>query len=142
MMRSRDFQMPKISGSHCVNSGPQFRSCPLDASQVIAGKFEDGNLPSRKVLLVTDILIRGDEQIELRLRLLDQFSILEAAPTSPLSCSALVSVKQLVQWPWDALVQENLHAEAVNTASWESSNKPHAASRETEGKHSRNSSKE
>jgi hypothetical protein len=123
-----------------IRSGAQVESCPLDAPQVIVGKFEDRDSPPRKILLVADILIRGDEHIELCLRKLDQVSILEAAPASPLSRSALVSVKQLVQWPRDAFVQKNLHADAVNTASCESPSNPHAASRETEGKHSRNSS--
>ena len=39
-----------------------------DAAQVVGGEFEDGDAAPGEVLLVADVLVTGDEKIELRLR--------------------------------------------------------------------------
>jgi hypothetical protein len=134
--------MPKFTGGQRLDSRAQFCGCVLDATQVVAGKFENGDSSSGQVLLIADILIRGDEQIELGLRLLDQVSVLETAPTLALGGGALVPGKELVERPRDTLVQEHPNAAEANTACCESSSNLVAASRDTEGKHSRNSSSE
>jgi hypothetical protein len=134
--------MPKLPGTQRLDSRAQFWGGILDATQVVAGKFEDGDTSSGQVLLITDILIRRDEQIELSLSLLEEVSVFETAPTLALSRGALVPGKKLVERPGDTLVQQNPHGAEANTAFCESSSSLVAASRETDGKHSRNSSSE
>jgi len=67
-------KLPRLNG--CNRRAQRNRRCD-NAPQFVGGKFQNGDMPSGEVLLITQILIGGDEQVEFLFRQLE----LEAAMT-------------------------------------------------------------
>ena len=139
---SRDFEPPKFPmldrGNRRSNQGCRRLNPPI----VVRGKFKNGDLPSREILLIAHVLIRRDEYVEFSFCTTKEVSILEASPAAPLRRLASMSGEELVHGPWNALVQKDFHDIAgANSANSDVSKTRRANSRVTDGKHSRNSSR-
>ena len=52
----------------------------FNAPDIVGREFEDSNFASGQVLLITNVLIRSDEESELRFSKSQQFTVLDAAP--------------------------------------------------------------
>ncbi|MEI7730216.1 MAG: hypothetical protein WCO56_11630 [Verrucomicrobiota bacterium] len=81
-----------------------------NTTEVVGGKFQDSDAPSGQILLVTDILIAGDEKIELGFSQPDEIAIFEATPATLLGGTALVISEQLMHRPRHTFIQQNPHA--------------------------------
>jgi hypothetical protein len=139
--RSWNLQLVKITGADGCNRSLDERRSSLDASKVVGGKLQNRKTTTLKVLLVTQILVRRDEQVELALGQPEQVAVPDAAPTALLRRRALATRKKSVHRPWYAFIQQNSHAaEERSSADSELSRTRRAISRVTDGKHSRNSS--
>ena len=130
--------MSKLAGLDGGNGVLNLNSRGADAAEGVSREFKNRDTASGKVLLVTDVLVGGDEQVELSFgeRSRSPFlmppqprfwAIVQSWPTSSL-CG-----------PWHALVQQDSHADAgASRADSERSRTRRAISRVTDGKHSRN----
>ena len=76
----------------------------------LAGQSQDGDFPASDVLLVTEVLVAGDECIELCiLSGFEQHAILQAIP-SEISGSADIMTRQMkAQSVGQILVEQHLH---------------------------------
>jgi len=77
--------MAKLARLNCRNGGLNQCCSALNAAIVIGRKFENGDLPTSKILLVTDVLVGSDEQIEFAFGQSQQVAVLDFAPTALLS---------------------------------------------------------
>ena len=78
----RDRMVNKITGinfAHCLLD--TLYICP-DGMPVIRGKLKYGYLPAGKVLLITEILIRGDEEIKFTFGQFQEFTIFDSTPSA------------------------------------------------------------
>ena len=133
--------MSKLTGLDRGNGCQNLGGGGLNAAEFVGGKFQDGDAPAREVLLIADVLVGGDEQVELGFGQAQQVAVLDAAPASLLGRRSFMAGEQLVHRPGDALVQKDSHAAAgESSARSERSRMRQAISRVTLGKHSRNSS--
>ena len=78
----RDLQLSKLTRFDRFNRGLQQGSGIKNSAQIIRRKFQDRNPPATEVLLITDTLIGGDEQIELPFRQAQEFAVCDAFPTA------------------------------------------------------------
>lgn len=101
--------------------------------------LENRELSGRQVLLVAQILVRGDEEIVFLFGQTQKVAVFKPAPTATLRTRANVADKVFGQRPRDTLVEDNPHA--ARSAASESSRTWQAISLVTDGKHSRNSSR-
>jgi hypothetical protein len=92
-------------------------------------------------LQITDVLVRGNEELESAFGLPQQLAIFDASPPTPLRGSIFMADKEFVHRPWNALIQQDFHAGISNVDS-DRSKIRRAISLVTEGKHSKNSSSE
>ena len=138
-MRSGDFEPEVFAGLDGVECRGDLGGGGEDAPEIIRREFQDGDDPARQVLLIANVLIGGDEEIEVSLGLAKEFAVLDAFPALLLRGDALVAGEQSVHRPRDAFVQQDSHAGATKADS-DRSNTRHASSRVVVGKHSRNSS--
>ena len=113
----------------------------LDPAQVIRGEFKDRNPKTSEILLVTDVLVRGNEDFESAFGQPQQLAIFDAAPPARLGRSAFMANEKFVHRPGNALVQQDFHA-GISNADSDRSKIRRAISLVTEGKHSKNSSSE
>jgi hypothetical protein len=115
----------------------------LDAPEFVRGKLKDRDAAAREILLVAQVLIRCEEQIELAFSQFEQPSIFDSAPALLLRGATFVADEQPVHGPRHTLIEQNLHADTGSSrADSEHSKIWHAIARVTDGKHSKNSSKE
>ena len=70
-----------------------------DAAQVVGRKFQNRYLTACEVLLVTNVLIRRDEQGEFSLSQPQQVTVLGAAPAAPLCGGAFMADEEFVHGP-------------------------------------------
>ena len=131
-------KLPEFTVLNCVDRTLNRRRRSIDAVEVVRRQFEDRNPTVRKILLVADVLVRGDEEVELAFSQTEQLTIFYAAPSALLRGGAFVTGQEFVHRPRNALVEKDVHV-TDNEAS-ERSRRRQAISRVTEGKHSRNSS--
>src|SRR5215213_1545911 len=136
----RNFQPQKRTRSGRVDRLPEQLRRVDEPAQFVRGKLQDCDPTSREILLISKVLIRGEEQIEAVLRQLEQLSILDALPAHLLSGPTYVRGKVRVQRPRHAFVEKNSHAAKCSRASRDCSSIRRAMERVTVGKHCRNSS--
>ena len=73
----------------------------------------DGNLPAREVLLVSDSLVRGEQEINRRfLCHLQQSAVSKPVPTFCFGRDDGVAGKRTGKAPWRSVVKENEHRRA------------------------------
>ena len=130
--------LPWLNGINCRAN--QCLGGP-DSTQVIGGELEDPNPKASEILLISDILVRGNEDLEFAFRQPQQLTIFDASPPTSLRGSAFMTDKEFVHRPWNALIQQDLHA-GISNADSDRSKIRRAISLVTEGKHSKNSSSE
>lgn len=135
---SWDLQVPVFTGAGGGDGDHDVVGCGENSAKVIGGKLKDGEAPTREILLISEVLIRSNEEIEFLLCQTDEVAVFDSAPAPPLRGGTVMSFQQLVHGPWHALVEQYLHATARRTDS-DFSSRARAASRLTEGKHSTNS---
>ena len=137
----RDLQLSKLTRFDRFNGGLQQGSGSKDSAQIIRRKFQDRNPPATEVLLITDTLIGGDEQIELPFRQAQEFAVCDAFPTAIAYRYALVAGKAITHWYWQAFVQQDSHSYDLDSKAVSDRSKTRRAiSRVTDGKQERNSS--
>jgi hypothetical protein len=59
--------------------------CCLKAAEIIRRKLKNANPASRKILLIAEILVGGDEQIEFRFCRAEELSIDQSSPATKLA---------------------------------------------------------
>ena len=91
--------------------------------------------------VVNDILVGGNEEIEICLSPLQQLTVSNTTPALGLDGGTDVVSKQVPHWPRNTLIKKNSHA-AESKACSERSSTLQTDSRVSEGKHSRISSNE
>ena len=133
--------MLNLFGKNGINCGANQCRSRFDSAQVIGGEFEDRNPKASEILLVSDVLVRGNEDFEFAFSQAQQLAIFDAAPSALLGRSAFMADEESVHRPGNALVQQDFHA-GINNADSDRSKIRRAISLVTEGKHSKNSSSE
>jgi len=113
-----------------------------ETAELVRGQFQNGDAATGEVLLVAEVLVRGQEEVEVLPGKIQQLTILDAFPTQLLRGAAFMAGEPPVQRPWHALVEEDRHAAGWSTAACEWSSMRTAISRVTVGKHSMNSASE
>src|ERR1039457_5333118 len=105
----------------------------------LGAKDQDGNVPTRKVLLVWQPLIHGHEDLPAgALHEIEQSAVFLASEACFGYGPALMIRQAVLQLPRDALVEENPHPSWPARTELASSNAETAASRVTVGKSSMN----
>jgi hypothetical protein len=113
-----------------------------DPAELVCGKQKNGDATASEILLVSQTLIRRDEEIELCFSEAQQFAVLDTVPTATLHRLAIMPGQVLCQGPRDAFIEPDRHGAAGESrADSDRSNKRQAISRVTVGKHSRYSSR-
>lgn len=60
-----DFQPAEFSASHIGDRETKRRGGALDSAEVVRREFDDGDPSRLQILLIAEVLIRGDEHVEL-----------------------------------------------------------------------------
>ena len=133
--------MAEFTRFYRFDGGLQQGSGSEDSTQIIRRKFQDRNPSTTEVLLITDTLIGGEEEIELAFRQSQEFAVLDTFPTTIAYGYTLVASKTVTHGYRQAFVQQNAHPYDLESKAVSDRSKTlQAISRVTDGKQERNSS--
>jgi hypothetical protein len=107
--RLGDLQLSKLTRFDRFDRRLQQGSGSDDPTQIIRRKFQDRNPAATEVLLITDTLIGGEEEIALAFRKAQEFTVFDAFPTTIAYRHALVARKAVTHWYGQAFVQQDPH---------------------------------
>ena len=113
-LQHRDIDANDLPGSHKIDGrGDLCRSSP-QRRPVIRRQDDKSQLTARKILLMRDILIAGDQHIEPRLLSgLQQLAVLQSLPSQFIRTHYLMSSQEPGEWGRGVGVKQDLHATAV-----------------------------
>ena len=129
----------EIPGLQIVDYRNNLIHMRLNQPPIIRPKLQNRQSSPFSVLLISQALIRSNKSFKPRFRFSQQVAIFQAIPSQPMRICALMESQVPAQRPRHTLIQQNPHA--ASKAASERSSTFTAKSFETEGKHSKNSSK-
>lgn len=130
-----------FSGAGRVDGPGDRRRRGAEASQVIGREHDHPDAPSGEILLIRKILVGREKEVEFGFGRCEESPVSLSGPPPLPDGRACVAAKSVVDRPRNALVEQDPHAGGTdNSAARDVSRTRRASSRETEGKHSRNSS--
>ena len=97
---ARDNQIELFSYARCN---------ALQTRPVCRRQHKNGDAPAGQILLTRQVAIRGDEDMELRLRHSEKLAVAQLRPAE-LECRAyFMAVEMFAQRRWNALIEKHAH---------------------------------
>ena len=138
-MAATQREKDEISRPQVVNKQNDIIDMGLKQPPIVGPKLQDRQFASFPVLLISQTLIGCDKSIEINFRFRQQLSVFQTFPPQSVWICAFVGFQVPTHWPRHTLTKQNSHA--ASKAASERSSTFTTNSLETDGKHSKNSSK-